>query len=316
MNLPSKFRLSLAAVSMLGLAALGLYGQANPSDISSVKDGIGRLKGLPASVQEVVKVIGGTNFGPFEMDGRCEYDWNWYCFGNCYYYKWSWAFPNYTWLKTDLQGKYQRVQNQASQFDAAFSPVRAWLTGSLPNISQQMDAAFSRMQAGDAASVKNAVEQLDSQLNSSSSSLETGYKNLSGFNKTLNTLLEQANSRTAMEDVISRDQAAINGKVATYPCGAEEARNKYNGIRDTVRNQFSQVEAATRTFGVTSTRTDQDVSLVLGTLLTARGNVSSVLKSLQNASVTPAGAVQRLRLNVVAGQWRDLSDYARTQFGR
>jgi hypothetical protein len=298
-------------VSLTTMPTPGLFAQ----DIKLAKEGIGRMKGLPASVQQVLAVINGTNFGPFSMKGRCEYNWHWYCFGNCYYSEWSWQFPNYTWLKTDLAGKYERVRNQASQFNGAFSPVKTWLVQSLPEIGKQIDLASTRMQGGDAAKVKSAIMQLDGELNSSAGRLESGFKSLSVFNKGLNTVLEQAHSRDAMEGVIHRDQDALNRKVAEYPCGADDARNKYNQIRDSVRNQFNRVEQAGQKFGVTSAQTDQDVSIVLGTLLATRGSIASVLKNLQNASVTPAGAIQQLRLKVVAGQWRELSDYARQQFG-
>jgi len=296
---------------MMAMPTPGLHGQ----DITLAKEGIGRLKGLPGSVQQVIAVVQATNFGPFETSGTCGYDSNWYCFGNCWNYNWRWTFPNYTWLKTDLAARYDRARNQASQFDAAFSPVKTWLVVSLPEIGKQMELASTRMQGGDAANVKGAVAQLDTELNASAGRLDSGFKSLSVFNRALNTLLEQASSRDAMEGVISRDQAALNKKLAEYPCGADDARNKYNNIRDTVRAQFNQVAATGQKFGVTSAQTDKDVSVVLGTLLASQGSIASVLKNLQNASVTPAGAIQQLRLKVVSGQWRDLSDYARQQLG-
>lgn len=311
MNSRSRFRLSIAICSLLAMPTLGLYGQ----DITLAKEGIGRLKGLPGSVQQVLVVIQGTNFGPFALSGKCGYDEHLYCFGNCYDYRWTWAFPNYTWLKTDLAARYERVRNQASQFDPAFSPVKTWLVVSLPEISKQMEAAAARMQSGDAANVKAAVTQLDAELNASRGRLESGYNSLSVFNRALNSLLEQASSRAAMEGVINRDQEALNQALGKFPCGADDARNQYNHIRDTVRGQFNQVADASRKFGVTSAQTDKDVAIVLGMLLASRGSVASVLKNLQNASVTPAGAVQQLRLKVVSGQWRDLSDYARQQLG-
>jgi hypothetical protein len=293
----------------MALPALGLYAQASAPDIASAKAGIGRMKGLPGSVQQVLVLIRGIDFGPFYLNGGCKPS---FFSGRV---AWSWQFPAYSWLKTDLQAKYEKVQGQASRFDGAFSPVRTWLTGSLPNISQQMETASARMDGGDPAAVKSAIAQLDSQLNSSAVSLDAGYKSLSGFNKILNALLEQAISRSALETTLNNDQVTFNDGLKKFTCGADDARKQHNQIRDKVLNQFNQVEAAGKKFGVTSSQTDQDVSLVLGTLLAARGNVDNVLKSLQNASVTPAGAVQRLRLKVVAGQWRDLSTYASQQFG-
>jgi len=304
-------RTAIVLLSMAAATAGALPGQ----DIAAAKAAIGRMKALPASVRQVITVINGTNFGPWDLSGRCEYNWHWYCFGNCQYYQWTWKFPAYTWLKTDLQQRYNRVQGQANQFDQAFSPVKNWLTVSLPQVSQQMDAASGQMQGADAAKVKAAIAQLDSQLNNSSGSLRTGFSSLSGFNQTLNGLLAQANSRDAVEGVIRNDQAMVDREVAKFPCGADEVRGKYNNVRDTVRNQFNTVEQAGKNFGVTATQTDNDVSLVLGTVLAARGSIAAVLKSLQSASVTPAGAVQQLRLNVVAGQWRDLAVFASQQLG-
>jgi hypothetical protein len=296
---------------MAALTTIGLRGQ----DMATTKQAIVRMKALPASVQQVIAVIQKTNFGPFKLSGKCGYDSHWYCFGNCWDYTWSWEFPNYTWLKTNLEVSYNHVRDQAAQFDQAFSPVKSWMTSSLPDISRQMDLASSHMQSGKAADVKDAITQLDTQLNGSGGRLETGLKTLSGFNQTMNTLIQRANSRAVMESVLQRDAADLNTKVATMPCGADDVRSQYQNVQNGIRSQFDQVAQAGQNFGVTSSQTDQDVSIILGTVLAARGSIDGVLKNLQNATVTPVVAVQQLRLKVVAAQWQELSDFARQQLG-
>ena len=310
-----RFRTAILLLSMAAATVGRLPGQ----DIAAAKAAIGRMKALPASVRQVITVINGTNFGPFEISGQCDYNWQWYCFfSNCNTLRWRWTFPSYIWLKTDLAQRYSRVQSHANSFDQAASPVKTWLTVSLPDISKQMDAASGQMQGADPAKVKAAITQLDSQVSGSSDRLRTGYTSLTNFNETLKGLLAQANSRDALEGVIRTDEAGVNQELANtskFPCGADDVRNKYSRIRDTVRSQFSLVEQAGRNFGVTATQTDNDVSLVLGTVLALRGSIASVLKNLQSAAVTPAVAIQQLRLNVVAGQWRDLANYASQQLG-
>ena len=296
---------------MAALTTIGLRGQ----DMATAKQAIVRMKALPASVQQVIVVIKATNFGPFKLSGKCGYDSHWYCFGNCWDFTWSWEFPNYNWLKTNLEGSYNRVRDQAARFDQAFSPVKTWLTASLPDISRQMELASSRVASGKASDVKDALAQLDTQLKGGSGRLEAGLTTLSAFNKTMTDLLQAANSRDTMESVIKRDADALNNKVSTYPCGADDARNQYKTVQNSVRGQFDNVAQAGRNFGVTSVQTDNDVSIVLGTLLATRGSVDGVLKNLQNATLTPVAAVQQLRLKVVAAQWQELSDFARQQLG-
>jgi hypothetical protein len=306
-----QFRLAIALCTALAAPTAGLRGQ----EIQPAKDAIGRLKLLPGSVQQVITVIKGTNFGPFKTAGRCTYDNHWYCFGDCRWFAWTWEFPQYSWLKTDLEGRYNRVRDHSAQFDAAFSPVKTWLIVSLPQISKQVDLANVHVQSGKLAEVKAAVAQLEGQLTASSGQLDGSLRNLAIFNQTMNSLLQQANSRDAMEGMIRRDADHLNNRVASFPCGADDCRNQYNNVANTVRGQFDKIAQASQGFGLSSAQTDKDISLILGPLLTTQGSIATVHKNLQNATVIPAAVIQQLRLKVVAAQWQELSEYARLQLG-
>lgn len=56
------------------------------------------------------------------------------------------------------------------------------------------------------------------------------------------------------------------------------------------------------------------VSVILGTVLTFQNRYQGIAQALNLAQISPAGAVQQLRINVAAAAWRDFAQYAETQF--
>jgi uncharacterized phage infection (PIP) family protein YhgE len=330
MNVHSNWRRVSAPIpATFVFLSIGLLGRAQ--DLTDGKGAIDRLKQLPGSVQKVREVVQAANFGPFEISGYCEYNWQWYCmFSNCNTWNWSWKFPNYTWLRSSLDQRYQSIQSVSAQFDARFLPVKSWLLNTLPAFSRQVDNISARIQAGDATIRKpgtppaeverarqdiiQAIDQLTGSLRQGSEQLSTGVSGLSAFNQQLNGSLQTLESaRAGMEQMLSADQNNINRQMGSWPCGKDDALNGYNGIKTTVRTQFQNVIAAGRSFGLDSSQTDQSVSLILGRVLNLLNSYRNVLDSLRAAQITPAGAVQQLRLNVAAAAWRDLSTYARQQ---
>ncbi len=318
-------------------------------DFAPVKDAIGNLKGLRASVEKVLTVIRATNFGPFKISGSCGYDPQWWAFGmDTKTWNWWWEFPNYTWLRNDLERRYQAVLAVDSQFNQRFSPLKTWLVTTLPQFSQQFDEASARIQ-NDQDAIKNAtttqsggliipaqrkidlakndilrtITQLNDSLQTGSDQLRSAQSSLSTFNQQLNGAIQQVSSgRNGMEQMIARDDTTFYktgvpgkiGPVGDWPCDANSGRAGYENIKKTVRDQFQSVVNAGQNFGVDSRKTDQAVSTILGTVLNLRTGYQGVLDNLKAAEITPAGAVQKLRLNVASAAWRDLADYARQQF--
>jgi hypothetical protein len=283
-------------------------------------------------VQKVREVVKATNFGPFAISGSCGYNWKVYCFGNCNNWNWWWKFPNYTWLQTSLDQQYQNIQSVSSQFDGRFSPVKSWLLNTLPGFSQQFDATAARIQADDETirrpgtppeeierakqDILQALDQMTGSLHQGTDQLRAGTAGLSSFNQQLNGALQTIeNTRNGMEGMLSRDEKSMNETVGGWPCGADDARNGYNGVRTTVRTQFQNVVTAGQNFGLYSSQTDQSVSVILGRVLNLQNSYQNVLANLRAARITPAGAVQQLRLNVAGAAWRDLAAYARQQLG-
>jgi len=178
----------------------------------------------------------------------------------CNTFRWFWKFPGYTWLRDTLDRRYQDIQSVAGQFDGHFAPVKSWLLTTLPNFSAQFDASAERMRNDEAAigkpgasateiaaAKKNILDSIDAiaaSLREGTAQLDAGTAGLLAFNQQLKRSLETIDgARDGMESMIAADEKKMNETMARWRCGAGDARNGYNGIRDTVRGQFNNVVA-------------------------------------------------------------------------
>jgi hypothetical protein len=328
-------RISASLSLALLLAALPARAQTGPEkfDVAPVKDAINRLKQFPAAVQKVQGVVKNANFGPFEIGGKCDYNRQWYCLGlPCNTWKWSWKFPGYGWLRSNLSDRYATVSSVSSQFDQRFSPVKDWLTRTVPDFSRQLDAAADRMEkaqgvlsnsastaaAKEAAKkeIVSALTDLDRSLQQGSSQLQAGMTSLSQFNQQISRAIGNVETgRQSMESMFANDERNMNSQMSGWPCGQDDVRNQYRGVANTVRGQFDGAINAGKNFGLQSADADKAVSTILGTILNFQAAYSGVLDSLESALLTPSAAVQRLHLGVAKTSWSDLAAYARQQFG-
>jgi hypothetical protein len=302
-------------------------------DVSPVKDAVTKLKQVPGAVQKVQGVLRAANFGPFELSGSCDFDRQWYCFGlPCQTWKWSWRFGGYEWLRGNLSERYNDVLNAASQFDQRFSPIREWLTRTVPEFSRQLDEAATRMesaqgvlsnQAASAAAkeaakkeILAAIGALDKNLTQGNSQLQAGTTSLLQFNQQLTRAIGNVEgARDVMDRNFKNDESRLDSGMSTWPCGQDDVRNKFRATANGFRSQFESAVAAGKSFGIQSTESDRAVSAILGTILNFHAGYTGVRDSLESASVTPAVAVQRLHLDVAKSSWKDLATYARQQFG-
>jgi hypothetical protein len=318
-------------VALMLAVSLPLAARAQ-EDFAPAKAAIDSLKQLPASVARVQQVIQGTSYGPFEISGSCGYDKQWYCLGMaCKTFNWWWKFPNYTWFKDSLSSRYGQVSSTSGQFDTSFAPVRNWMKTSLPQFSQQLDRenvilttaeqvvmnpasapeAVARAKADIAASLNRILAGLQPGVQQ----LNEGISSLSNFNSQLNQTLNGVNDlRSSLDQVVASDKASMDKKLGDYPCGDDDARSKYQEVENMVTGQFQNVQSAAQSFGVTSNQTDTAVSLILGTVLTLQTRYQGIAQALNRAQISPAGAVQQLRIDVVSAAWRDFAQYAETQF--
>lgn len=305
---------------------------AQEDDFAPAKAAIANLKQLPASVARVQTVIQGTSYGPFEISGSCGYDKQWYCLGMaCKTFNWWWKFPNYTWFKDSMASRYSEVSSVSQQFDNRFAPVKSWLVNSVPQFSQLLDKESETLaNAGQIAAAPNSspediarakadvlasLDRIATGLQPGIQQLNGGISSLSTFNSQLNQSLQRVNDlRTSLDRVVSSDKSQMNAKLGEYPCGDGDARSQYSGIENKVTSQFQNVQAAAQSFGVSSHQADNDVSTILGTVLTFQNRYQGVSQALKLAQISPAGAVQQLRINVVTASWRDFAQYAVKQF--
>jgi hypothetical protein len=331
----------LKRISALALPlALSLFqpaARAQPApekfDVSPVKDAVTKLKQVPGAVQKVQGVLRAANFGPFELSGSCDFDRQWYCFGlPCQTWRWSWRFSGYEWLRGNLSGRYNDVLSAASQFDQRFSPIREWLTRTVPEFSRQLDAAATRLETAQAvlanqsasAAAKEAARKeileaiggLDKSLSQGTSQLQAGTASLGQFNQQLTRAIGNVEgARDVMNQTFQNDESRLDSGMSSWPCGQDDVRNKFRGTANGFRSQFESAVAAGKSFGLQSTESDRAVSTIVGTILNFHAGYTAVRDSLESASVTPAVAVQRLHLGVARSSWNDLATYARQQFG-
>jgi hypothetical protein len=321
----------LFATVVSALPLIAVQVASAQDELAPAKAAITQLKQLPGAVQQVMTVVRATNFGPFEISGSCGFDRQWYCFGQpCKTFNWSWKFPNYTWLKDALAGRYNNIATIGGQFDGHFAPVKTWLTVTLPDFVNHFDAVSKDMLAEETtySNVASTPEQKDAatkaiqahfndlgaRLDSGSEQLRAGVVSLSNYNNQLNSAIGQVTGlRNNMTQMLVNDTTHMNNTVDGWPCDADDARNQYNGIKNTVNTQFDRVLTSAQQYGVQSADTDRAVSVILGTVVNFRSRYQGIQQNLQAARVTPAGAVQALRLQVTINTWRDFANFARQQ---
>lgn len=319
----------LAAAVLLSLACSGARAQQIPDGPAAID----ALTRLPASVQKVREVLKAADFGPFALRGSCNYNGVWYCLGTrCTTFSWTWTFPTYTWLRSDLDQRYQQVQQISLQFEDRFAPVRGWMSNTLPAFDQQFDAARLRMQAAEVVllqpdapepeaqaarqAIVQEIAQLGASLQQGVDQLKQGLAGLALFNQQLEASLAMLEpARADMERMIAADESQMNHTVGNWPCGADGARQAYDGVKKTVRAQFQSVVEAGRGFGVSAARTDEAVSLILGRVLALLNEHQQVLQGLQAARMSPAAALLQIRISMAASSWQELVVHARRQLG-
>jgi hypothetical protein len=323
-------RLLALLFSMALAGALAVPASAQDADFGAIKGGIDRLHALSPAVARARNLLGPLSFGPFEISDSCGYK----CLGAlCFMnWNWNWKFPQFVGFKSALDQRLAAVAAQANNFDPAFAPIRQWLVDTLPQFSAYFDGAVKKLQAdtaviaqpGDAAAVAQAnrdivdtLSQISANLVGGADKLRGGMSGLARFDANLGNALSQVESLGgALDNTINSDRQDINRRMGDWPCGQGDATNRYNGIAAQVRTNFNTVVQLASATGATARQSDNDVSLMLGTVNNLQTRYQGALNQIKAAQTTPQGAVQALRVNVAAAAWHDLAQYAVLQFGK
>ena len=322
-------RMLALALLVLVAAAPGPAG-AETYDFASAKASIATLTQVPGSVRQVIGVVRASDFGPFHLTGSCGYQ----CLGKLCFRDWRWNWsPDYSWMKTDLESRYREVERTGNGFDGRFSPLRAWLTTTLPQFSddfahraQQLEHDQSRLEAPDtpavlklllARRIEHEIGALTDELRRDSGQVRGAASGLSAYDAELAQRLDGAASFDGvLTGMIARNRARLDHDVAAqgWPCGSDTIRGQYASVAAVVGAQYGNVVATARNFGLSAQRTDRAAAVLLGTVLNVQTQYEGVLEKLRAAQLTPSGAIQRIRLRVAAAAWRDLAAYAKQQF--
>jgi len=320
----------LILASSISLLIFSSAANGDDYDFTPAKKAISDLKNLPGAVNSVISVINKTNFGPFPMSGSCGYDHAWYCLGMaCKTFKWSWS-PDFKWLQSNLKNTYGNISNISSQFDTQFSPIKHWLLITLPAFTDEFNTEKTKIFSAEAiinapnstpeqiaaakADILSSINKIIESLNQGAGELQTGTSTLSQFDQHLNSALNRVTStKNSMDAMLNSSSDRLKKDIASWPCGTGDITNKFNGAKSIVRTQFQAVQDTAQKYGVVSSKTDMSTSVLLGVVVAIRFNYQSVLQDLQAAKISPAGAIQKLRLNVALAAWRDLAEYAKQQ---
>jgi len=308
-----------------------LFSNSFAQDVESQKREIEYLRQMPGAVDKVLSTIASSSFGPFYMEGKCGYDSHWYCFGDCRTMTWSWNFPNFTWLKDALTGRFNEISTTARSFDNYFEPVRNWMLTSLPQFleiyRQQQQAikeyqsAFSahagmpEEQAKDRANIIQCIQKLNQALQNAQGQITQGIGNLSAFDRRMNNDLAQvSNLRQSMESSIASNQQRVWEITEKYQCDRDFARNKAVDIQNTVRARFNNVVANADAFGLNAAKVDASSSIIIADLAIIQNKYQGALGALEKAGSSPNAVIQNLQLEITYKFYSDLAAFAREQF--
>jgi hypothetical protein len=313
------------------LVLLGTATCSFAQNVENDKREIIHLRQMPGAVDKVRESIKATNFGPFRIEGKCGYDSHWYCFGNCREWTWWWNFPNFAWLKDELEYRYAAVSNTASSFDAHFAPVKNWLLGSLPRFlesfrSEQMaikefqSAYISHAnnpaeQENDKANILAAIKRINDALVREQETITQGIRNLSSFSQSMNRDLSRIKDlQQTMEQSIQSNQNHVRERTEGYPCDRDYARNRATEIQNSVRDQFNRVLSNAESFGLNAQGVDASSSVLIADLIIIQNKYQGAIATLQKAGESPNTVIQNLNLEITLKFYQDLAAFAREQF--
>jgi hypothetical protein len=321
MNIVNQF---LLIVTIFGVT---LTIKAADIDVNATQEGIEKLKSLHQKIPPLVKQVNAINFGPFNFKGSCGYDSHWYCFGNCMTENWTYK-PDFGSGKTVVVNAYQGLGSTANTFSNYFEPTKNWMLTQLPQISDAFEKASVAVAADikvyndpnstpaqksqAEASVIVVLNTLVEKLNNGKANLSPAVSGIATFNKSLN---QAFSSLSGAQSYIDRMFSAAEKSVtnSNLKCGKKDCMNNLKAAEAVMRAQLTAVDVVSTTMGVDAKQLDNAISLILGSLVSVQQQIIGVVQNLKDAKITPAGAVQQLRLTVAQKNWQKLADYAKSR---
>jgi hypothetical protein len=308
---------------------IGSRAGAQNSNGASGTEALAQAAQLGRDVQ-AMRAVATTPIGPYDLSTQCTWcskDFIGICFENSTE---TWrAKVDFSWTRDRLNQILAQAQQSANDFPRAFAPVQAWID-SIPAFTSRFDSAADivldvqqQIKAGQGPSeqqrrtVTQALETLVSELSANSSQLDNATRSLAA------ALQQQSAYGPAIKQAIDgADQSAktalgnLQTQASTHRC-QDGLSDRFNAIKGAFSKSIGDIAAAFQKLDASRQAADRALASLLGTVVSSRTDVQSVLSLIKAASSDTLGSfLERLHLASAKAQWQQMTDYVKSGLSR
>ncbi len=297
--------------------------------MASGTDALARIVQLESDVR-TMRAAASVPLGPYDIGTQCTWCSSSFI-GICLAHTtqtWH-TTVDFTWTRSHLNQILAQMQQNADAFPQAFAPVQAWIN-SLPAFTARFDRAADivlsvqqQIKAGNGPNdqqreaVTQALQTLINDLAANAGQLEDGTKALavalqqqSAFGPELRQAIGSAD-KSAKSSLASLENAA-----STQRC-QDGVSDKFNVIKGEFSNSIGNISAAFQKLEASRQASDRGLAFLLGSLVSARTDMQSVMDEIHAASNDALGSfLARLHLASAKAQLQQITDYATSHLPR
>ena len=308
---------------LLLVATASSRADAQDVNVANLTDALSKVAQLGKDVR-AMRAVASIPLGPYELATQCTW-----CskdfIGICLEHTTETWRTNvdFTWTRNHLNQVLAQMQQNADAFPVAFAPVQAWID-SLPAFSarfnqaadivldvQQQIKAGKGPDDGQRQAVTKALESLIGDLTANSRQLEDGTRALAAALQQQSAFGPQIKQAIDGADEAARSSLANLQTVASTHRCQDGLPEKFSAIKAGFSNSIGSISAEFQTLEASRQASDRGLALLLGTLVSSRTDVQSVMEQIKAANNDALGSfLARLHLASAKAQWQQITDYA------
>ncbi|WP_426756942.1 hypothetical protein [Myxococcus sp. Y35] len=321
LNTRSRMRVVPGLIASVMLACGLLPGRAAAQrSRAELQEAIAQLALFQGEVHNLRRVIQ-KPLGPYTVSSACSWcasEFLGICFRQASQ-AWS-QRVDFSGPREQLDRVVAQAESGASALTKRYAPTQAWIDG-LPAFSAEFAATADRVLAVQQAikqgqgptdtqrqDVTRALQRLSEGLSRSEEQLQAGIQALSV------SLQQQSSYRDVIQQAIAGTDAAVTAELARLTEATRSSRcqegvpAQFASIRSEFTRSTQEIKAAFQRMDASSRSAEQGLAMLLGTVISSRTDLKSVIELVQAASNDKLGSfLEQLHLSAAKQQWEALA---------
>jgi hypothetical protein len=281
-------------------------------DIQSAENAIKNLQGLSINNTTLNTLLGTINSGPFQIVTKCKvcsYAWGKLCwtYDN---YTYTWTFPDYTSYMDSFKGYIGQLETNLTQFNTYYQPLKSWFLNTLPKATESM----TTLKASTPEDIQNNLTQAVTTVTNVQAELSDAMNNISNWNQLINNVFDNIQyNYQGLQNIMQVDQNNINDYEKGMKCGQGDLTSQWTNLTTTINNEQTNFLNEIKTYGISVDAINQNISYILGPLVTMKDSLNGILNELNAAQLSPNDAIQKLDAIVSVDLWNQLVQFAQSE---